>query len=98
VPRWYLVRQGALSPFRRFKSIIFNHNATSTFFTAFDNLPKSFPRDMQEDVRKIGKELIRRNCLLAGKHNYGLGISLNSKKLNKIVKIIKKIYPNFERK
>jgi len=66
--------------------------------TAFDNLPKSFPRDLWGDVKKIGKELIRRNYLLAGKHNYGLGISLNPKRLSEIVEIIEKIYPNFERR
>ncbi|GAI24325.1 unnamed protein product [marine sediment metagenome] len=66
--------------------------------TAFDNLPKGFPRDMWKDVRKIGKELIRRNYLLARKHNYGFGISLNPKRLNEIVEIIEKVYPNFERR
>ena len=66
--------------------------------TAFDNLPKSFPRDMWRDVKKAGKELIRKNYLLAGEHNYGLCISLNPKRLNEIVKIIEKVYSNFERR
>jgi len=66
--------------------------------TPFDNLPKSFPRDMRKDVRKIGKELIRKNYLLTGKHNYGLGISLNPKRLNEIVEIIEKVYLNFKKR
>ena len=66
--------------------------------TAFDNLPKSFPRDMGADLKKVGKELIRKNYLLARKHNYGLGISLNPKRLGEIVKITKKIYPSFKKR
>lgn len=66
--------------------------------TSFDNLPKGFPRNMWKDIKKIGKELIRKNYLLTGKHSYGMGISLNPKRLNEIVEIIEKIYPNFERR
>ena len=68
-----------------------------TSHTSFDNLPKGFPRDMWADVRKVGKELIRKNYLIAGKHNYGLGISLNPGRLGEIVKMIEKIYPNFKK-
>lgn len=64
--------------------------------TPYDNLPKGFPKDMWADVRKIGKELIKKNYLLGKKHNYGLGVSLNPKKLNEVTKIIEKIYPNFK--
>lgn len=64
--------------------------------TSVDNLPKGFPRDNWKEVRKVGKELIREGFLLCGKHNYGLGISLNPKKLPEIIEIIEKIYPDFK--
>ena len=65
--------------------------------TSFDNLPKGFPRNMQKKVKKTGKELIKKGYLLSGKHNYGLGISLNPKKLDEIIKLIEKVYPNPKR-
>ena len=65
--------------------------------TPFSNLPKGFPKDMWEEVRNIGKELIKKNYILSGKHNYGLGISLNPRRLKDITKIIEKIYSDFKR-
>lgn len=66
--------------------------------TSFDNLPKGFPPSRWAEVKDIGKELIRKNYLLTGKHKYGLGISLNPRKLGEIVKIIEKVYPDFKRR
>lgn len=66
--------------------------------TSFDNLPKGFPPGIWADVKDIGKELIRKNYLLTGKHKYGLGISLNPRKLREIVEIIEKVYPDFKKR
>jgi len=66
--------------------------------TSFDNLPKGFPKHMWKDVRNIGKELIKKDYLLSGKHNYGLGISLNPRTIGEIIEIIEKVYPNFDKR
>ncbi len=60
--------------------------------TPFENLPKGFPKDVRGDVKKVAKELIRRRFLLASKHNYGLGVSLNTSRLNEIEEIIDKFF------
>ncbi len=66
--------------------------------TSFDNLQKSFPPELKGKVKKIGKKLISKGYLLARKHNYGLGISLNNKKLLEIEKIIIKVFPELKEK
>ena len=64
--------------------------------TSFDNLPKSFPLELRKKVKKIAKNLIRQGFLIAGKHNYGLGVSLNNKKILEIEEIIVKYFPELK--
>lgn len=64
--------------------------------TPFENLPKGFPPDIRGEVKKIAKKLIKQGFLLSGKHNYGLGVSLNNKKLLEIEKIIEEFFPELK--
>ena len=64
--------------------------------TSFENLPKSFPPETREQVKKTAKKLINKGLLLSGKHNYGLGVSLNNKRLLEIEKIIVEVFPELK--
>lgn len=64
--------------------------------TSFDNLPKSFPPEIRKQVKKISKKLINKGFLLSGKHNYGLGVSLNNKRILEIEKIIIEVFPELK--
>jgi hypothetical protein len=66
--------------------------------TPFENLQKSFPSELRKEVKKIRKNLINKGYLLAQKHNYELGISLNPKKLIEIEKIIVEVFPELKEK
>lgn len=57
--------------------------------TSFDNLPKGFPGHLKGEVKKIAKDLIKRNILLAKPTAYGLEVSLNPNKKAEIEKIFK---------
>lgn len=61
--------------------------------TSFDNLPKGFPPKVRKQVKKIAKKLINKGFLLSSKHNYGLGVSLNNKRIFEIEKIIIEVFP-----
>ena len=64
--------------------------------TSFDNLPKSFPSEVRKQVKKLAKKLINQGLLLSGKHNYGLGVSLNNKRIIEIEKIIVDEFPELK--
>lgn len=64
--------------------------------TGFDNLPTSFPPEIRKEVKKTAKKLIRKGFLLSGKHNYGLGVSLNNKKIREIEKVIVEVFPELK--
>ncbi len=64
--------------------------------TSFDNLQKSFPSEIRKEVKKVDKKLISQGYLLAGKHGYGLGVSLNYKRLLEIEKIIVDVFPELK--
>ena len=64
--------------------------------TPFENLQKSFPSELGKEVKKIAKKLIRQGFLLASKHNYGLGVSLNNKRILEIEKIIVGYFPELK--
>jgi len=64
--------------------------------TPFENLQKGFSSEIRGEVKKIAKKLINKGFLLSSKHNYGVGISLNNKRLLEIEKIIVKIFPELK--
>ncbi len=63
--------------------------------TPFENLQKGFPPEIRGEVKKIAKKLIREGLLLCGMHNYGLGVSLNHKRIEEMEVIIKEVFPDF---
>ena len=64
--------------------------------TSFDNLPKGFPPEVRKQVKRITKKLINKGFLLSSKHNYGLGVSLNNKRILEIEKIIVGYFPELK--
>ncbi len=62
--------------------------------TPFENLPKGFPSNIGKEVKQIAKMLARKGILILSKHNYGIGVSLNHKRLQEIKVIIEKVFPN----
>ncbi len=59
--------------------------------THFDTLRKGFPSHLGKDIKKIAKELIKKNWILTKPTSYGLQVSLNKNKLREIEEFIKKI-------
>ena len=62
--------------------------------TPFENLHKGFPSDIGKEVKQIAKMLVRKGLLILSKHNYGIGVSLNHKRLQEIKAIIEKVFSN----
>lgn len=56
--------------------------------TAFDNLPKGFPKEFWKDVKKEAEKLIREGFIVKKPTSYGLHVSLNVKMKSEIEKII----------
>jgi len=56
--------------------------------TSFDNLPKGFPSHLGKEVKKVAKELIKKELLLTKPTSYGLEVSLNPKKSQEIKSIV----------
>lgn len=52
--------------------------------TSIDNLQKGVPGHLKGDAKKVAKQLIKENILLAKKTSYSLEVSLNPKKLKEI--------------
>ena len=66
--------------------------------TAFDNLKKGFKiqelgKDGLKRIDRLGKELIKEGFIIAKPTHYGLQVSLNPRQHEKIISIIKKIFP-----
>lgn len=59
--------------------------------THFDTLKKGFPSHLGKDIKKIVKELIKKELILTKPSNYGLQVYLNKNKLKEIELIISKI-------
>lgn len=62
--------------------------------TPFENLHKGFPSELGKDVKQIAKMLARKGLLILSKHNYGVGVSLNHKRLQEIKTLIENVFPN----
>ena len=55
--------------------------------TAFNNLPKGFPKHLRGKVKGVAKECIKEKLLLTKPTAYGLEVSLNAKKKKEIEEI-----------
>ena len=56
--------------------------------TPFDTITKGFPSHLGKDIKKIAHELIKEGLILSKPAPYGLQISLNKDKLEKIEELI----------
>lgn len=59
--------------------------------TAFDDLPKSFPKHHRGVIKELAEELIKEELLLSKPTSYGRQVSLNPQKKADIEKIIKNV-------
>ena len=59
--------------------------------TAFDELPKSLPKHLRGQARKVAEELISEGLLIPKQTGYGLHVSLNPQRKADIDKIIKDV-------
>ncbi len=59
--------------------------------TPFDTLKKGFPSHLGKDIDKIAKELVKEGLLITKPASYGLQVSLNKEKIDKIEEFIKRI-------
>ncbi len=56
--------------------------------TAFDNIPKGFPKELWKEVKKELEQLAREGIIVKKPTGYGLHVSLNVKMKSEIEKII----------
>jgi len=66
--------------------------------TAFDNLKKGFKqqelgKEGFKRIDKIGKDLIKGGLMVAKPTHYGLQVSLNPREHQRIIPLIRKIFP-----
>jgi hypothetical protein len=59
--------------------------------TSFDDLPKSFRKDLRGNVKDIAEDLIKEGLLLSHPTAYGAQVSLDPKKKAEIDRIIKEV-------
>lgn len=59
--------------------------------TAFDDLPRGFPKNIRGTVKDIAEDLIKDNLLLDKTTSYGRQVSLNPQRKAEIDKIIKDV-------
>jgi hypothetical protein len=59
--------------------------------TSFDDLPKSFRKDLRGKVKDIAEDLIKEGLLLRHPTSYGTQVSLNPQRKVEIDKIIKEV-------
>ena len=53
--------------------------------TSIDNLPKGFPRDLRGKIKKYINELVKEDILFTKPTSYGVEVSINSEKKEKIM-------------
>ena len=58
--------------------------------TSIDNFPKGFPKELRGEVKDNVKELIKEGILLTKPTSYGLEISINTDKKDRILYYIEK--------
>jgi hypothetical protein len=59
--------------------------------TAFDDLPRGFPKDIRGSVKDGAEDLIKEGLLLDKTTSYGRHVSLNPQRKSEIDKIIKEV-------
>jgi hypothetical protein len=59
--------------------------------TAFDDLPRGFPKDLRGSVKDIADDLVKDGLLLDKPTGYGRHVSLNPKRKAEIDRIIKEV-------
>ena len=64
------------------------HNYWGGKHTAFDNIPKGFPKHLWKEVKKEIKQLIREGFIAKKPTGYGLHVSLNIQMKAEIERII----------
>ncbi|MDD5148015.1 MAG: hypothetical protein PHH08_00955 [Candidatus ainarchaeum sp.] len=64
------------------------HNWWGGKHTAFDNIPKGFPKELWKDVKNELEQLVREGFVVKKPTGYGLHVSLNVGKKAEIEKII----------
>ncbi len=57
--------------------------------TAFDDLPRGFPKDLRGSVKEIADDLVKEGLLLDKPTGYGRHVSLNPRRKAEIDRIIK---------
>lgn len=57
--------------------------------TAFDDLPRGFPKDLRGSVKDLADDLIKEGLLLEKPTGYGRHVSLNPRRKAEIHRIIK---------
>jgi len=67
--------------------------------TAFDNLKKGWKdadlgKHSKKRVEKLAKELVRQGLIIPKPTHYGLQVSLNPRKNESIISIMKKFFPD----
>ena len=62
---------------RRILRKMVRHNWWGGKHTAFDNIPKGFPKEIWKDVKKELEQLAREGLILKKPTGYGLHVSLN---------------------
>lgn len=64
-----------------------HHKYIGAKHTNINNLPKSFPKHLRGEIKKVIKDLIKKGFLLVKPTNYGLEVSVNPGKLEEVKRI-----------
>ena len=73
---------------RRILVKMVRHNWWGGKHTAYDNIPRGFPKDLWKDVRVELDHLIKEGIILTKPTGYGLHLSLNVQMKSEIERII----------
>ncbi len=77
---------------KQLKAFILNKLARHAYWggkhTSFDNLQKGTPQHIRNEIKRVGKKLIKDGLLIAKPTSYGLEVSLNPRMRDKIYEII----------
>ena len=68
---------------------LFHHGYIGSRHTDIENLKKGLPSHFKGDIKKAAKDLIKEEILIQKLASYGLHVSLNPRKREKIEKYLK---------
>ncbi len=60
--------------------------------TSFDNIVKGFPKHIRGEVKKAGKQAMKKGYLLSKPTGYGKEVSLNPERAEEIKELIRKYH------